>query len=461
MPPRHSSSEGKSSGGAGSSAAAKLRRAHRKSRKGCLECKRRHIKCDESRPSCNNCLVSERACSFPPSVGAATDASAPAQTRQAPLPVRTVAGAESLDSSALSLAGSSSGSGGVHLNPHPPEGPWVALSKILEHAKPPTLPPIRFIGQSPSSPSTTDSLPPPIFSPKHLILLHHAETGTLFSQEMLHPIIEIAITWAVEAPYVLDQLLALSADHYALSSPPERAEDYRCTAKELQTRGLTCFNRETQDQATVDSSKTHLPRFIFSSLLSMHMLYETLAHYRASYHVFIERFLNCIHLHQGVNTVVRSGLINFNGSTALHPFLYQFKLAGDKVTEGGAECDELKKVIDSSDLSPATVAACKSAADSLQWAFNMQANLPKENNTHAATAFPTLLTPAFIDVLRKHRPEAVLVLAYYGVLLHRYRRSWVIGDAGQFLVHLIANHLGSFWQEPMRWPLQAIRDEEG
>ncbi|KAI2632476.1 hypothetical protein GGS26DRAFT_77875 [Hypomontagnella submonticulosa] len=40
----------------------KNRRFHKKSRKGCLECKRRHIKCDERRPNCGNCDVAARDC---------------------------------------------------------------------------------------------------------------------------------------------------------------------------------------------------------------------------------------------------------------------------------------------------------------------------------------------------------------------------------------------------------------
>ncbi|KAF4431771.1 Lysine biosynthesis regulatory protein LYS14 [Colletotrichum fructicola] len=42
------------------------RRSHKKSRNGCTECKRRHIRCDERQPSCANCEVAERACVFPP-----------------------------------------------------------------------------------------------------------------------------------------------------------------------------------------------------------------------------------------------------------------------------------------------------------------------------------------------------------------------------------------------------------
>lgn len=40
------------------------RRSHRKSRLGCLNCKRRRIKCDESRPQCTNCVRHSIACDY-------------------------------------------------------------------------------------------------------------------------------------------------------------------------------------------------------------------------------------------------------------------------------------------------------------------------------------------------------------------------------------------------------------
>ncbi|PYH81811.1 hypothetical protein BO82DRAFT_74916 [Aspergillus uvarum CBS 121591] len=40
------------------------RKAHTKSRTGCVECRRRHIKCDESRPQCKRCRNSARECAF-------------------------------------------------------------------------------------------------------------------------------------------------------------------------------------------------------------------------------------------------------------------------------------------------------------------------------------------------------------------------------------------------------------
>ncbi|CAI7666809.1 unnamed protein product [Penicillium manginii] len=45
------------------------RRTHTKSRKGCLECKRRHVKCDEDLPKCTLCKRRGLECSYPPSQG--------------------------------------------------------------------------------------------------------------------------------------------------------------------------------------------------------------------------------------------------------------------------------------------------------------------------------------------------------------------------------------------------------
>ncbi|BCS28758.1 Zn(II)2Cys6 transcription factor [Aspergillus puulaauensis] len=42
------------------------RRRHRKSRNGCLECKRRRIKCDEMKPSCSRCILMLQKCIYPP-----------------------------------------------------------------------------------------------------------------------------------------------------------------------------------------------------------------------------------------------------------------------------------------------------------------------------------------------------------------------------------------------------------
>jgi hypothetical protein len=41
------------------------RKGHTKSRKGCYNCKRRKIKCQETRPSCSNCEKADLQCQYP------------------------------------------------------------------------------------------------------------------------------------------------------------------------------------------------------------------------------------------------------------------------------------------------------------------------------------------------------------------------------------------------------------
>lgn len=73
------------------------KRPHRKSRLGCRSCKARKVKCDEAKPSCRNCTVRQEACVYPsrppqPSVTAAAPAPAPVPTSVtsgSPLSLRT------------------------------------------------------------------------------------------------------------------------------------------------------------------------------------------------------------------------------------------------------------------------------------------------------------------------------------------------------------------------------------
>jgi len=277
----------------------------------------------------------------------------------------------------------------------------------------------------------------------------------LFDGENLDVILDVALEWSSQAPYALDQLLAISADHLAVLHP-ESADSYRRTATELQTRALSYFNKDAQEVANYDAH--YLPRFLFSSLLSLHMLYDTFTQYRSSLHAFIERFCNSVHLHRGVRSTT-SNRYNDLLESPLAEFFLEVKNAAE-LGDKGDECAPLIELIKSSDLSPASVEACSNAAHSLQWAFNVYRNLPQSTNLQAASAFPVVLSEDYIETVRKNRPEALLVLAYYGVLLHRCRRVWLFGDSGAFLIRLIAGHLGSYWQDALRWPLQELENDQ-
>ncbi|XEV06906.1 hypothetical protein FSHL1_012193 [Fusarium sambucinum] len=447
---------------------AKLRRRHRKSRNGCLECKRRHIKCDEKRPVCGNCTVSERSCSFPPSAAPGSTSAQPEPSVSAATPSfnEALTSTSNSGSRLQSPVDSVSSTGALHPPSLIPPPSYIGYGLNATERAPSTILPsftesfAPDFAESPISTPQPDStqgssaFPRLIFTNEHLILLHHFRKAALLGTDSIDTILDIALEWSSQAPYALDQVLALSADHLAVLHP-ESAASYRRMATELQTRALTYFNKDAQELASHDTY--YIPRFLFSSLLSLHMLYDTLTQYRSSFHIFIEKFCESVYLHRGVRSTTSDRYNDLLG-TPLAKFFLEVRDAADGYK--GDECTPLIDLIQHSDLSPATVEACNNAANSLQWAYNVYRNLPPNRNVQAVSAFPVVLREDFVEVIRKHRPEALLVLAYYGVLLHRCRHVWIVGDSGAFLTHLIAGHLGSYWQEALRWPLQELENDQ-
>ena len=74
---------------------ARRRRAHQKSRKGCLGCKHRRVKCDEGRPACGQCVERKWPCDF----GGAAAASTTKSGRSTPKPSITPPASETQSSS--------------------------------------------------------------------------------------------------------------------------------------------------------------------------------------------------------------------------------------------------------------------------------------------------------------------------------------------------------------------------
>ena len=61
----------------------------------------------------------------------------------------------------------------------------------------------------------------------------------------------------------------------------------------------------------------------------------------------------------------------------------------------------------------------------------------------------------FQDLVREHRPFALVVLAHYTVILHHLRESWWMGDWGTRILTEIADHLEPEWRELISWPIDA------
>ncbi|OAA53710.1 C6 finger domain protein [Cordyceps fumosorosea ARSEF 2679] len=416
---------------AASESAVKPRRSHRKSRNGCAECRRRHIRCDKNHPVCFNCSTGDRDCAYP----------AGTVWEESPR-----AGAEA----------------GVRAEPDHRAAPTPSRFGSLRHT--PVCPP-------PDADADADA-----FSVTDLLVFHHAQTAMehvgLGRKGQFHKVLALGLRHRALAPYLLDQILALACVHLALTLPGAASSVYagltadtlRHHATALQTRAVACFNARINDPADPDVDSA---RFLFAGVLSLQFLAETLGALRVdgvSFGDFVDRMVACFQLHGGMRVATGRPIREFlPQSRDLHAIMDFLHVADDKewrTAPRGRECAALITLLEEeADLGAASLAACRGAAHGLQWSFDMCRGLAVEDGPHAASAFAVTAPPAYVEALRRRAPEALVVLAHFGVLLHRCRACWIFGDAGARMVRAVADHVGMYWREAMRWPLEEIGAE--
>ncbi|OAL53740.1 Upc2 protein [Pyrenochaeta sp. DS3sAY3a] len=366
-----------------SGSGSRRRRTHHKSKKGCTECKKRHIKCDEGWPQCANCISTLRSCSF---------------------------------------------------------------QDLPDHRAGPATPTVHVkTGKLDAAPSKTGT--GLRFAAIHLICLHHAETQ-MEKYMALHctarPIIDLALDNVTTAPFLLDQVLALSALHLSDQDATKKTF-YHQQATELQTRALELFNQAREG----DSDDNTIPVFVFASLLGIHVLRETFSSHRNDLSAFVDSFIHYVGLHRGVRAVIANGSWPLILQSDLKPLLYLSTLSDDLDTQTpGEDTQTLKKILSEYDSGQESIQACQSALERVQWMLDLCNKNPSRDDIgiHATMAWPLLVPKEYIEALHKHCPEALAVLAFYAAALHRYRTYWVFGDSGSSLLSAILNTIGSFWR---------------
>lgn len=366
-----------------------MRRTHRKSRYGCKVCKQRHIKCDESKPSCLNCIAVDRRCSFLDNIS-----SVPSPTVSA------------------------------------------------RHSPRPSLPP--------SSHACHESAPPPTalgedYTLSHMELFHHFEHNL---SSGLGPSHNHAVKESFHAPFLMDEILALAAAHKS-TLDPARKETYLAEATRLQTRGLSRFNA-AQTQL---SDENCLAIFMYSAVLGQHVLFDTFS-LRSDFAAVMSKLVQCLSLHGGIRTIASSSWAKIH-KEVLNGDTYHLKpVEPVKPTD---ECGPLLTLLDGSELSGEAKADCQNAIEGLQLIF---ARKPGENPRAGlfVQEWAVRVPKGYIGLLNERRPEAMVILGYYAVLLHYDRSSWAIGDTGAYLIRSLVSHLGEYWTRWLEWPRRVIED---
>ncbi|KAK4654695.1 hypothetical protein QC762_0068250 [Podospora pseudocomata] len=411
-----------------------MRRRHKKSRRGCLECKKRHIKCDETRPRCINCTTVERECQY-----STPGYQSPSETSGSPAPVSQQTPFPGSVSTPASVAASD------HSMPAPALSPEAPAPPMLD---------MRTFPHTGDMNGKVDIV--------HMQLFYHYVTN----HSVIYPFVDydgglkrIIIEVALREPFLLHSILAMASRHLSMTGTGNTAY-YHDLAIELQTQALSLFNSFNVEHFA-QSIERRVPVFLFSAILGFHALCDMLAYQDDTYSSNLARLTGYFRLHRGILSVMEGHWEDLKKTELSilfdHIVPRWYEISDD---DGGSDCDDIKQRIrESPDLDDGQREAFFKVLKYLQWVFDATPNY--RSRAHMLCSFAVMIPRPFVDAVEVGKPEALAILAYFYVALHFCRDIWLIGNSGQFLLTSVATHLNQLGPEWSAWlekPCQMLRE---
>ncbi|KAI0174022.1 hypothetical protein BJ166DRAFT_135296 [Pestalotiopsis sp. NC0098] len=409
-----------------------LRRSHKKSRKGakCLECSRRHIRCDQQRPTCVNCLQADRTCRY---------------KDPAPPPPSQSSSSRSNQDAAASGPDSASPSRGVVVGGLLVHGPGSdGYKELVNRARV-------------ENERIADNIS--LVNITHLELFYHFGeiAGPLFvgeNLEMSRNYSKFYLEAALTETYLAHQMLAFAAKHKSRTGPEEQSKFYDEQTTRLQTQALVIFRLALQQPPKSHTAAIATMRF--SNLLGTHLLCDTLATRHMQLDTFLVCFDDYLRVHRGVRPIFdqyKSYLLNSD----LKPILmWGWEMANTKGT--GPECEPLREMLSQRKLESAHLEPYIHAVDMLQNVIDKYRSRPTfPGPAPWATIWLSGVKPKYEGLLIARQPEALAIFAYYGAMIHCHHRDlWLVGESGKHIIELTTKELGPEWTPRLKWPLEIL-----
>lgn len=264
----------------------------------------------------------------------------------------------------------------------------------------------------------------------------------------------IYLKYGLTTPYLMHQVLATSA-FYLSTRNTESRDFYRGYSLGLQNRALSLFHKSNPTMEVTADNFVHM--FLFSSLVGVHLLCDTLHYARDGLEGFIDSFTNILSVYRGVIAVIEQ-CRELLRDTELEPGLKSSQILMESTGTSGPECDAIRDLLSSADLLPSTREVYQETTFFLQQLLDAHRELPEHQvRVSVVIVWPILVSPDYVDLLRQRHPIALIILAHYAVLLHRGRHLWLMGDGGRFLIEAISESLGRNWQGLLELPKAAIK----
>lgn len=266
---------------------------------------------------------------------------------------------------------------------------------------------------------------------------------------------------ALSYPFLLHQLLAFSAYHLAYLQPDCR-HAYLMQAAQHQNDAINGMRGTLL--GTISSTNCHA---LFASsiflTLSAFATYPSYEKYNPSFSP-IDSMLDIFTLTDGMSVILRASDedlrkgplrdIFIRGSSdnvveaSLKPLFDRLPSLSSRLAEIGHTENEGKYTINNAVIA---LSECISKVSSIN-----AMSTPVE--FRAVFLWPVLMSNDYLDMLRRRHPSALVVLAYYCVIIHMAEPfCWFLNGWARALVSTITEQLvGTPWEESIMWPIDVI-----
>ncbi|KAH0429104.1 rta1 domain-containing protein [Colletotrichum camelliae] len=415
----------------------KRRRPHKKSRTGCLDCRKRRVKCGEERPNCRSCVRREVLCKYPEELRPATD-----EAHETPEVLHEASTAQS------------------------PVAPGIP---DLSHrvAQPPTpadTPGTIYCASQTSIPA------PPNFGLRDLALLHHWTISTSVNitpgVDSLWQVVIPQISF--QEPFVAQAILSLAALHMAYLEGSQNSP-YVMEATKHHEKSLAgfhdCVNSLTQERSEA------LFAWSLLNLLYVFRILRQLANSveRNSPRLRKDRLLGVewIPMIRGIDAVL----------APYYDFLREGRLMSVLSLENWHELNPDSRILDSTDQELCRLREVwkdRTDAEVYEKALSnlrkcrmyamqfstMDAETLQKCKTNRAWAGPMAFIhfapQQYFTLLHQRQPQSLALFAYFGAFLHTLDNHWFLEGWGRDIVEVIDELLGSYWRPWIHLPLQLV-----
>lgn len=282
----------------------------------------------------------------------------------------------------------------------------------------------------------------PFLNINSLELLHHFSSQTLKSlgaTEFGEAERDIVIRVGLSSPYLMHEMLSLASLHMA-SLQPQRRKDLQHQATLLQNCAFRLFN-ESNSTSTL-TIENCVPIFLFSGLVGLQALYEATKTASVDLEAYLDSFIGYIHMYRAINIVTSRYWKFLAGESELKSILQTTSNLPHEPY--GIECESLKQMLSSAEMTEEMFEAHSQAIDRLQVIHDVESSVPGSREaSYCSSAWILRLSPLFLESLAQRQPISLMVLSQYGKMLQNHSHEWVVGDSGTLLVQAVEQALQS------------------